>query len=286
MAQARHARAVHSFICELLAAVMPGLMGGSRFVSSTSEFCERIDCAIREATTPAATESDYIRAIISASCREMAAVCNLLKSASALAGLERIAAEYLDANKFREMLLRKDSAKLDRLAAIVRTGGGNPVKTLMDVAAELDGRAESYDGMNSEAKRKATVDMKRVIAKVDEMRCAINAHRDEIVERVDAVGRKVEWLRPKGKRRSKYSDAQRDACAAYWSAAHKNAEIRLAMNTRVTYESVFAYFKRELKKQGVDSARSFKAILHSSQNMECTDRRRALEAKRGGTATR
>ena len=280
MAQARHARAVHSFICELLAMVMPDLVNGGKYVRNSTEFCECIDDAIKEATTPDAKEGDYVRAIVEASCREMAALCRLLKAASALAGQQRIAEEYLDANRFREMLLRKDSAKLERLVAIVRAREGRPVKILMDVAAELAGRTESYDRMDSAAKRKATGDMKKLIAKVDEIRGAIDTHKEEIVERVDAVGRKVASLVRHGRRKSKYTDAQRNACRAYWDAAQDNAEVRNSVNTRITYKSVFEHFRRRLEAVGVTTERQFRAILHSAQSRECEDRRRALEAKR------
>ena len=280
MAQARHARAVHSFICELLALVMPDLVKGSEYIKNSTEFCDCIDNAIKEATTPTATEDDYIRAILDASCHEMSAICNLLKSASALAGLERIAAEHLDANKFRAMLLRKDAAKLERLVAIVRARAGTPVKILMNVAAELDGRTENYDGMDAAAKRKAALDMKNVIAKVDEIRGAIDAHKAEIVEHVDAVGRKVDGLRLKGRRRGRYSESQRKVCVVCWNKAKRSAELRYSANGRVTYEMAFEYSRRELSDVGIDDVKKFRAVLHSVRNMECEDRRRALEAKR------
>jgi len=286
MAQARHARAVHSFICELLAIVMPDLVRGSEYIKNGAEFCECIENAIKEATTPTATETDYIRAIVGTSCREMAAVCNLLKAASALAGLERIAAEYLDANKFRAMLLRKDSRKLERLVAIVRAREGKPVKVLMEIAAELNGRTEGYDGMDAAAKRKAAADVKNVIAKVDEIRGVIDAHKSEIVERVDAVGRKVDSLKSKGRRRGRYSESQRKVCVVCWSKAKGSAELRYSANGRVTYEMAFAYSRRELSVVGIDNVKKFRAVLHSVRNMECEDRRRALEAKQDAARRR
>ena len=48
----------------------------------------------------------------------------------------------------------------------------------------------------------------------------------------------------------------------------------------VTYESAFAYFKRELAKVGVTTVKRFKAVLRTIQSRECEDRKRALEAKR------
>ena len=101
------------------------------------------------------------------------------------------------------MLLRKDEERLERLNGIVKNQGqAATVKILMDVAAELDGRADNYDGMDAAAKRKATRDMTKLIGKVEEMRSAIE-HRiddgkDEIVSHVDTVGAKVDRIKFKG----------------------------------------------------------------------------------------
>ena len=284
MAQARHARAVHSCICELLMVAMPDLVKGSRFIRNSTEFCERIDCAIRDASTPKATADDYIRAIVNASCDEMATVCRLLKSASALAGLERIAADYLDGQRFREMLLRKDSEKLERIVAIVKAREGKPIKILMDVAKVLNDNAGTYDEMEASAKRKAAAELKKVVENVTNIVTGAEARLGEKIGevggKVDAVGKKVDCLQPRRKRKSKYTDAQLEACRAYWNAAQTNVEVKHAINTRITYESVFSYYARQLVKIGVDSVGTFRAIIHSSQNRECEDRKHALEAKR------
>ena len=284
MAQARHARAVHSCICELLMVAMPDLVKGSRFIRNSTEFCERIDCAIRDASTPKATADDYIRAIINASCDEMATVCRLLKSASALAGLERIAADYLDGQRFREMLLRKDSEKLERIVAIVKAREGKPIKILMDVAKVLNDNAGTYDEMEVSAKRKAAAELKKVVENVTNIVTGAEARLGEKIGevggKVDAVGKKVDCLQPRRKHKSKYTDAQLEACRAYWNAAQTNVEVKHAINTRITYESVFSYYARQLAKIGVDSVGAFRAIIHSSQNRECEDRKHELEAKR------
>ena len=287
MGQARHVRAVHSFICELLMVTMPELAKGNRYIRNSTEFCESIDLAIREVSTPDATEGDYIRVILDAACTEMAPLCNLLKAACSLAGLDKVAAEYLDGKRFREMLLRKDSAKLEKLVAIVRAREGKPIKVLMDVAAELNDKAERYDEISPAAKRKATADMKKIIAKVDEIRSSMDEHRDEIVARVDdvggkvaAVGKKVDRLRLRGERKSKYGDNARNTCLMYWEMAQENAEVRHAINTRVTYESVFTYFKGKLVAAGINTVKKFKAVLHATKNLEYARRVKALEAKR------
>ena len=60
MAQARFARSVHSFICELLMLTMPDIVKGNAFIRNDTDFCKRIDDAIRDATNPTASEGDYL----------------------------------------------------------------------------------------------------------------------------------------------------------------------------------------------------------------------------------
>ena len=286
MAQARFARSVHSFICELLMLTMPDIVKGNAFIRNDTDFCKRIDDAIRDATNPTASEGDYIRAIINASCSEMAGLCNLLKSACSFAGLERIAAEYLDAARFREMLMRKNEEKLERIVAIVKAREGKPIKILMDVAKVLNDNAGIYDEMAVAAKRKAAAELKKVVENVTsivtEAEARLGEKIDEVGGKVDAVGKNIDGLQPRKRRKSKYTDAQLEACRAYWNAAQTNVEVKHAINTRITYESVFSYYSRQLAKNGVASVGMFKAIIHSVQSRECEARKHELEAKRAG----
>ena len=299
MGQAKYVCAVHRFIQDLLLKTAPELLKGSGALKTDKEFKGTIDAAIASVTTPNAKELDYVRAIVETSSAEMKPLCHLLRGAAEVVGLGELAARYLDGMRFREMLLRKDEEKLERLNAIVNDQGqAVPVKVLMDVAAGLDGRAENYDGMDTAAKRKASREMKRLIGKVEEMRSAIDAnaaeigsridegkkeivsHVDEVGGKVEAVGKKVDRLRLKGKRRSKHGEASRDACLTCWEMAQSNAEVRYAINTRITYASVFNHFSRQLVKHGITSAKQFRAVLHAAQSLESSRRIKALEAKR------
>ena len=294
MGQAKYVCAVHRFIQDLLLKAAPELLKGSGALKSDAEFKDTIDAAIASVTTPAAKERDFIHAIVEASGAEMKPLCHLLRGAAEVVGLGELATRYLDGARFREMLLRKDEEKLERLNAIVQDQAqAVPVKVLMDVAAELDGRAENYDGMDAASKRKASREMKKLIGKVEEMRSAIDANTAEIESRIDAVGgkidevggkveavgKKVDLIQPRKKRKSKYTEAQLETCRAYWNAAQTNAEVKHAINTRITYGAVFGYYSRQLKEIGVKSAGMFRAIIHSAQSRECEDRKHALEAK-------
>ena len=300
MGQAKYVCAVHRFIQELLLKAAPELLKGSGALKSDKEFKDTIDAAIASVTTPDAKERDYIRAIVEAASDEMKPRCHLLRGAAEVVGLGEIATRYLDGARFREMLLRRDEEKLERLNAIVQDQSqAVPVKVLMDVAAELDGRAENYDGMDTAAKRKASREMKKLIGKVEEMRSAIDAntaeierrinegkkeivsHVDEVGGKVEAVGKKVDniKLRDRRGRRPSYSEEARGECLAYWEAAKNNTEVKHAINTRITFEAVFAYYRRQLEKLGIDTVKKFRMAVHSVQSRESAKSKRDLEAK-------
>ena len=52
-----------------------------------------------------------------------------------------------------------------------------------------------------------------------------------------------------------------EACFRYWEAGRAKAEIRFGQSTKVTYKSVFDYFKRELNSLGVRDCGEFSKIL-------------------------
>ena len=286
---------VHRIIRELLRLMVPNLVENSTYIRSDAEFRARIESAMIEATTPATTESEYIHAIVNAASMEMKDLCEALKASCHFVGLGRIAADYLDARRFREMLLRKDEEKLERINEIVRAREGKPIKILMDVAKVLNDNAGIYDEMEASAKRKAAAELKKVVEnvtsivteaktqiveKIDEGNTEIVSRVEEVGGKVDAVGKKVDRLRLKGKRRSKHGEAAREACLTCWEMAQSNAEVRYAINTRITYTSVFTHFSRQLAKHGIVSAKQFRTILHAAQSLESSRRIKALEAKR------
>ena len=197
--------------------------------------------------------------------------------------------------RFREMLMRKNEEKLERIVAIVKAREGKPIKTLMDVAKVLNDNAGIYDEMAVAAKRKAAAELKKVVEnvtsivteaearlgeKIDEGNAKIVSRMEAVGGKVDAVGKKIDGLQPRKRRKSKYTDTQLEACHAYWNAAQTNVEVKHAINTRITYESVFSYYSRQLAKNGVASVGMFKAIIHSVQSRECEVRKHDLEAKR------
>ena len=286
--QANYVYAIHRFIRDLLIIVVPELSRNSEYIRSDSEFRARIEDAIVQATSPDSTESNYIHAIVNAACEEMRAVCHLLRAACCFVGFDEVATEYLDAKRFKAMLLRKDEEKLERLNAIVRDRNAKPIKILMDVAAALNENAAGYDGLDSAAKRKARVDLGRVVESMAnivsgaETRLGrkIDSGRDCVIGHVDEVGAKIAGMKFKGKRRSRHTEEQRKVCFTCWNAAQRNVELRYSSNRSVTYEAAFDYYRKELARVGIAKLSKFIAVIHALQTQECADRKRALEAKR------
>ena len=285
LAQTRYVCAVHSFVRELLLVTVPDLVKDSAHIRTDTEFSNRIDRAISDVSLPEATEADYVRAIVDAACREMSDVCRVLKTACGLAGFDKLAAEYLDAERFKEILVRRNAEKLERVKAIVHERNGKPVKILMDVAAALNDRDESYADMAAKEKRKAAADLDKVVGKVSdivagaETRLAkkIDKGNSDVVERVDEVGRKVDLIKTKGRRRSKYGKDAVAASLVFWEAAHRNATLCTSLNGSLSRDAAYAYYSRDLARNGVTSVKMFKAILHAAQNREYVERKKELE---------
>ena len=286
MAQVDFACSVLGFIKRLLRAVLPALARDRSILGTKEQFRAQIDAAFAALNPHEATEADYRLAVANAACQEVSELCGILTDACECAKFENVARRYLNPKKFVRLVLKQDAAKLDALFKLVREGDGNLGRLLMRVGAILEGRPDTYDEMDAAAKRKATVDTKKIIAEVKtiaaDMSRKIDEGKAEIVEHVDAVGAKVDKLKFSKKRKSKYSDGVREACLSYWNAAQNNSEIRHSINTRVTYESVFMYFSKGLAAHGVTTVNQFKAVLHSVQNIECSRRAKNLDEQRDG----
>ena len=283
MAQIDFACAVLDFIRKLLRSVLPGLVRDKAILGSREQFKNLIDLAFSELDPHEASERDYRLAVAGAACNEVATLCGLLTDVCLCTGFEKVAVRYLDHRRLMALVLRQDEAKLAALTGVVESGDRNAGRMLMRVGAILDGRPDTYDEMDSAAKRKATTDTRRIIAEMralaSDMERKVDDGKSEILGAIATVGRKVEKTRGRRKRRSKYSDAAREACLACWNAAQNNAEVKNSINTRITYESVFKYFGRSLAKFGLTTARQFKAVLHAAQSRECEERRRNLHAQ-------
>ena len=307
-AQVDYAFALLGFIKRLLQAVLPSLARDKRILGTKKDFTSLIDAAFGDIDPHEASEEDYRLAVVAAACAEVSNLCTLLTNACNCTGFSEIASRYLNTRRFMFLLMKCDAAKLKALKSVVESGDKNVGRILMRVGAVLDGRPDTYDEMDAAAKRKATIDSQRILDEVktlakhiddgkselakriddgkSELAKRIDDGKSEIIEHVDAVAVKVDGLKPRGKRKSRYGGAMREVCLAYWNAAQNNADIRYSINTRITYRTVFDYFAKDLAKHGVTSARQFKQALHSAHNLECIARRKKLDEQRDGRKKR
>ena len=199
MAQVDFACSVLGFIKRLLRAVLPALARDRSILGTKEQFRAQIDAAFAALNPHEATEADYRLAVANAACLEVSNLCGILTDACECAQFDSIARRYLNPQKFVRLVLKQDAAKLDALFKLVREGDGNLGRLLMRVGAILEGRPDTYDEMDAAAKRKATVDTKKIIAEVKtiaaDMSRKIDEGKAEIVEHVDAVGAKVDKLK-------------------------------------------------------------------------------------------
>ncbi len=61
--------------------------------------------------------------------------------------------------------------------------------------------------------------------------------------------------------RRRFSIELQEACWRYWEMGQHIAAVKFGQRGRVTYESVYAYYQRDLKALGVDDVEMFRHIL-------------------------
>jgi len=131
-------------------------------------------------------------------------------------------------------------------------------------------------------KRRANAELKAIAADVKKTMqtgfAEVKSGIADVGAKVDAVGKKASPRRAKC--RGKYTSAQIEFCARVWDSAYGIQEIRNSTNTKVSYEAVFRFYRRQLAKLGIESLGQFKSVVRASQARA----RRELEANRGRSA--
>jgi hypothetical protein len=193
--------AVCTFIDRLLRAVLPDIAWDNTFLLTEEKLGALLDEVIRKCSMKGANEGDCCLAMAQTACNAMKHVCNLLKMSCAAVGLKDVASRYLDGFWFVSLLLNKNTSMLNRLLYQIDFTDEKPSRILMNVAAILNDRTDGYDGMGSNAKRKATNDTKKIISEVQKLASGVEKKIDEskaaIIEHVDGVGEKVETVQEK-----------------------------------------------------------------------------------------
>ncbi len=79
------------------------------------------------------------------------------------------------------------------------------------------------------------------------------------------VNRIDDRMRHAGKRH-RYPVEKQEACFRYWEIAQQKAQVKLWLNTRVTYTAAYNYFKKDLHGIGVENAVILRRILRARIN--------------------
>ena len=295
--------AVCSFIGKLLRAVLPDVAWDSRYLPSEDELSASLDDVIRGFVGYDSNACDCRLAMAQFACKKMKRVCDMLKNISASVGLQDVAAQYLDGLWFIDMLLRKDTSKLNKLYYTIDFTDDKPSRILMNVAAILEGRTDGYDAMSAQAKRKADRETKALIEKVGErvesLHGKVDAHREEtkkqfaavrselhnakeeLLARADAILKKLGIMNLGGRRNGKHTTEQKKVCLACWMSAQDNVELKSGTATgKATRQAAFDWYKRQLALVGVTKLSKFIAVLHTMNNTRSATNIMALEAKR------
>ena len=284
--------AVCSFIGKLLRAVLPDVAWNSRYLQSEDELSASLDDVIRGFVGYDSDACDCRLAMAQFACKKMKRVCDMLKNISASVGLQDVASQYLDGLWFIDMLLRKDTSKLNKLYYTIDFTDDKPSRILMNVAAILEGRTDGYDAMSAQAKRKADRETKALIEKVgerveslhgkiDAVQKDVRETKETLLAKADAILKKLGILNLGGRRNGKHTTEQKKVCLACWMSAQDNVELKSGTATgKATRQAAFDWYKRQLALVGVTKLSKFIAVLHTMNNTKSATNIMALEAKR------
>jgi len=284
--------AVCSFIGKLLRAVLPDVAWDSRYLPSEDELSASLDDVIRGFVGYDSDACDCRLAMAQFACKKMKRVCDMLKNISASVGLQDVAAQYLDGLWFIDMLLRKDTSKLNKLYYTIDFTDDKPSRILMNVAAILEGRTDGYDAMSAQAKRKADSETKELIvkvgesveslhAKIDAVQKDVHETKETLLAKAEEIIRKCGKVNFGGKRKCRHTPEQKKVCMACWMMALENEELKSnTKNGKATFEAAFRWYKSKLKLVGVVTARKFISVMRTISNSSSAENIKQLEAKR------
>ena len=183
---------------------------------------------------------------------------------------------YISHDKFVRLLLRTDTVKLGRLKKALDAHRQCPVDMLREIGAILDDRPfEETAALADAERRRANAEIRAIAEDVKKSIAKIDA----VGEQVAVLDAKVTRGKPCGRRLSGKHDAEGPVCLAVWEGDKNNATLRGSLNTRVTYESVFARHKSELSKAGVVTVAQFRRAIHAMQNRAHVRAKNALFAR-------
>ena len=280
MPQIAYAHSVRDFIRELLRRFIPGRWIDRAISGQDVTFDEKLDAAFSGLDETTASEKDYCAKVVSVLCDEVSSICEVTRLVCINRGYEEYADTYLSTEKFVRLLLRRDTAKLKRLNAALADKTKPLCVLIRDVGAVLEDKsADEIAALGAAEKRRANAELKAIAADVKKTMqtgfAEVKSGIADVGAKVDAVAKKVTKLRRSGKPRGRYSPEAKTICWNYWDTATNHEEVWRQVNTRVTYEAVFAHYAVQLARIGVESAKVYKKIVHA----EAVRRNRGLQAK-------
>ena len=274
--QVAYAHSVRGFIREILNTLIPGKWIDRVIDSSDAAFDAKLDAAFATIDEFAATKDDYCRKVVNVLCDEIARLCEALREVCEGCGYGDYARCYISHDKFVRLLLRTDTVKLGRLKRALAAHRHSPADLLREVGAILDDRPlEETAALADEERRRANAEIKAIAAGVKRSIAKIDA----VGEQVAALDAKVTRGKSGGRRRRGKHNAKGPVCVAIWEGDKNNATLRGSLNTRVTYESVFARHRLELENVGVNSVAQFRRAIHAMQSLDHIRAKNALFAK-------
>ena len=280
MPQIAYAHSVRDFIRELLRRFIPGRWIDRAISGQDVTFDEKLVAAFSGLDETTASEKDYCAKVVSVLCDEVSSICEVTRLVCINRGYEEYADTYLSTEKFVRLLLRRDTAKLKRLNAALADKTKPLCVLIRDVGAVLEDKsADEIAALGAAEKRRANAELKAIAADVKKTMqtgfAEVKSGIADVGAKVDAVAKKVTKLRRSGKPRGRYSPEAKTICWNYWDTATNHEEVWRQVNTRVTYEAVFAHYAVQLARIGVESAKVYKKIVHA----EAVRRNRGLQAK-------
>ena len=276
MPQIAYAHSVRDFIRELLRRFIPGKWIDRVISDQDANFDAKLGAAFASLDEMTATEKDYCAKVVSVLCDEVSSICEVTRLVCINRGYRKYADTFLSTDKFVRLLLRQDPEKIERLNAALADRSKPLCVLLRDVGAVLEDKA-SDDGATFGAAeiRKANAELKAIAADVKK---TITTGIAEVRHDIAAVGEKVDCIKHRAKRRGKYDDVG-SHCLDIWEIARADMSLRNSLNTRVTYEAVFARHKGDLEKSGIDTVEKFKKVIHAAQSKRSSDNIKKLESR-------
>ena len=293
--QIAYARSVRSVIRDIMRRMLDGEWVNRIFASSDEEFNNRLDLALKSLVLKTATKRDFCEAVVGVLCDEVSELCQALKEVCEGSGYNAYFESHISHERFVRLVLSVDTVKLGKMKKILDNARLSPIDILRNIGAVLnDESLEERAALGAAEKRRANAELKAIAADVKKtMQTGLKEVNDNIktgvatiVEKVDAVAKKVTKQKRPAKRvpRNAYDERKIAAVKSVWALASNSDEARRSLNTRMTYRTALRYGKAMLEEAGITTCEEFSKIKRAIICRESRARIKELEARRKSAA--